>query len=180
MVFQSYALYPHMTVRENMALRASSPARAQGRDRRARAPRRPSVLQLDAPPRPQARGSSPAASASASRSAARSCASPKVFLFDEPLSNLDAALRVAHAPRAREAAPATSATTMVYVTHDQVEAMTLADRIVVLQRRPDRAGRHAARALPPAGQPLRRGLHRLAQDELHARQVRRSVATSTP
>jgi ABC-type sugar transport system ATPase subunit len=76
---------------------------------------------------------------------------PKVFLFDEPLSNLDAALRVADAHRDRQAAPAMLGTTMIYVTHDQVEAMTLADRIVVLRAGNHRAGRHAAGALrPPA------------------------------
>ena len=57
---------------------------------------------------------------------------PKVFLFDEPLSNLDAKLRVANAHGDQDAAPAAGAT-MVYVTHDQVEAMTMADRIVIME-----------------------------------------------
>ena len=74
---------------------------------------------------------------------------PKVFLFDEPLSNLDAALRVQMRIEIARLHNELGAT-MIYVTHDQVEAMTLADRIVVLQRRPGRAGRHAARALSPA------------------------------
>ena len=76
-----------------------------------------------------------AASASASPSAARSSAIPKIFLFDEPLSNLDAELRVAMR-KELAALHAELGGTMIYVTHDQVEAMTLADRIVVL-----RAGR---------------------------------------
>ena len=61
---------------------------------------------------------------------------PKVFLFDEPLSNLDAALRVADPHRDRQAPPEHRRVTMVYVTHDQVEAMTLADRIVRAPRGP--------------------------------------------
>ncbi len=72
------------------------------------------------------------ASVSASPSAARSCRNPKVFLFDEPLSNLDAALRVATRIEIAKLNEQMADTTMIYVTHDQVEAMTLADRIVVL------------------------------------------------
>ncbi len=115
------------------------------------------------------RRSSPAASASASRSAARSCASRRIFLFDEPLSNLDAELRVPMRTEITRAARSGSAATMIYVTHDQVEAMTMADQIVVL-----RAGRIEQVGTPldlynRAGQPLRRRLHRLAADELPAR-----------
>ena len=76
--------------------------------------------------------SSPAASASAWRSAAPSCAQPKVFLFDEPLSNLDAELRVQMRLELARLHQQIGAT-MIYVTHDQVEAMTLADKIFVLQ-----------------------------------------------
>ena len=87
---------------------------------------------------------------------------PTAFLLDEPLSNLDAELRVSM--RAELASlHARLGTTMIYVTHDQVEAMTLADRIVVLRAGRDRAGRHPARALQPPGQPLRRRLHRRAR-----------------
>ena len=67
---------------------------------------------------------------------------PKAFLFDEPLSNLDAALRVQMRLEIAQLQN-TLGTTTIYVTHDQVEAMTMADKIVVLERRPDRAGRHA-------------------------------------
>ena len=75
---------------------------------------------------------------------------PKVFLFDEPLSNLDAKLRVQMRTEIKRLHQKVRTTT-VYVTHDQVEAMTLADRVVVMNARPDRAGRHAERALPLAG-----------------------------
>ena len=72
------------------------------------------------------------ASVSALRSAGPSCAIPKVFLFDEPLSNLDAALRVATRIEIAQLKESMPDSTMIYVTHDQVEAMTLASRIVVL------------------------------------------------
>ena len=91
---------------------------------------------------------------------------PEVFLFDEPLSNLDAALRVRMRYEFAKLHEDLK-TTMVYVTHDQVEAMTLADRIVVLIGRAHRAGRHAAGVVRAPGQPVRRRLHRLAADEFH-------------
>ncbi len=74
----------------------------------------------------------------------------KVFLFDEPLSNLDAALRVQMRMEIAKLKRDLPNTTMVYVTHDQVEAMTMADRIVVLQGRRGRAGWHAHGALRKA------------------------------
>ena len=119
-------------------------------------------------PRTASRASSPAASGSASRWAARSSAIPKVFLFDEPLSNLDAKLRVAMRAEIK-ALHQRLKTTTVYVTHDQVEAMTMADRIVVMHDGRDRADRRAARALRPSGQSLRRAVHRLAGDERRQR-----------
>ena len=93
---------------------------------------------------------------------------PQVFLFDEPLSNLDAKLRVAMRSEIKELHQRLK-TTSIYVTHDQIEAMTMGDKIVVMQRRPDRADRQPARALRPSGQPVRGRLHRLAGDELPAR-----------
>ena len=87
---------------------------------------------------------------------------PQVFLFDEPLSNLDAKLRVQMRTEIK-ALHQRLKTTIIYVTHDQVEAMTMADRIVVMNDGRDRAGRHAARALRPARQHVRRRLHRLAR-----------------
>ncbi len=89
---------------------------------------------------------------------------PKAFLFDEPLSNLDAdcASRCASRSKLHRDLEATS----VYVTHDQIEAMTMADRIVAMNGGVDPAGRHAARALRRSRQHVRRRLHRLAGDEL--------------
>jgi energy-coupling factor transporter ATP-binding protein EcfA2 len=83
-----------------------------------------------------------------------------VFLFDEPLSNLDAALRGQMRIEIAKLHRDLGATT-IYVTHDQVEAMTLADRSWCCATA-DRAGRHAAGAVRPAGQPVRRPVHRLA------------------
>ena len=89
---------------------------------------------------------------------------PQVFLMDEPLSNLDAKLRVQ--TRTQIAAlQRRLGTTTVYVTHDQVEAMTMGDRVAVLKDGQAAAGRHAARPVRPAGQRVRRRLHRLAGDE---------------
>ncbi|WP_282021730.1 ABC transporter ATP-binding protein [Ruegeria faecimaris] len=130
MVFQSYALYPHMTVRENMAFAlkiAKMPAAEVGAavDRAAR------ILQLEPylDRLPKALSGGQRQRVAIGRAIVRD---PKVYLFDEPLSNLDAALRVAtriEIARLKEAMPDS---TMIYVTHDQVEAMTLASRIVVL------------------------------------------------
>lgn len=130
MVFQSYALYPHMTVRENMAfaLKIAKKPKAEidkAIDEAAK------VLQLEdyLDRLPKALSGGQRQRVAIGRSIVRD---PKVYLFDEPLSNLDAALRVAtriEIARLKEAMPDR---TMIYVTHDQVEAMTLASRIVVL------------------------------------------------
>jgi ABC-type Fe3+/spermidine/putrescine transport system ATPase subunit len=90
---------------------------------------------------------------------------PKVFLFDEPLSNLDAELRVQMRAELIELHRRLG-TTMIYVTHDQVEAMTLADKMVVMNGGViQQAGRRSP--LRRSRQPFRRRLRRLAQDELH-------------
>ena len=86
---------------------------------------------------------------------------PAAFLFDEPLSNLDAALRVGMRLEISELHKRLD-TTMIYVTHDQVEAMTMADKIVVLRAGVIEQVGSPARPLPRAAQHLRRGLHRLA------------------
>lgn len=130
MVFQNYALYPHMTVRENMSfglkLRRVAPAMIQ--ERVANAAR---ILNLEPLlerfPRELSGGQRQRVATG--RAIVRD---PKVFLFDEPLSNLDAKLRVAMRAELK-ALHQRLKTTTVYVTHDQIEAMTMADRIVVMQ-----------------------------------------------
>ncbi|KCV81321.1 alpha-glucoside transport ATP-binding protein AglK [Actibacterium atlanticum] len=130
MVFQSYALYPHMTVRENMSFALKIAKKPQAEIDKAVA-EAAKVLQLDdyLDRLPKALSGGQRQRVAIGRSIVRD---PKVYLFDEPLSNLDAALRVAtriEIARLKEAMPDR---TMIYVTHDQVEAMTLASRIVVL------------------------------------------------
>ncbi len=131
MVFQSYALYPHMTVRENIAFGlkvAKVPvADIDGRVREAAA-----VLQIDhlLDRRPRALSGGQRQRVAIGRSIVRQ---PKAFLFDEPLSNLDAELRVQMRVELVGLHERLGAT-MIYVTHDQIEAMTMADRIAVLNR----------------------------------------------
>ena len=131
MVFQNYALYPHMTVAENMgfALKIAG----ESKDKIARAGRaRPPRSSTSSSTSTASRRRSPAASASASPWAARSSAHPQVFLMDEPLSNLDAKLRVQTRSQIAALQRRLGVTT-VYVTHDQVEAMTMGDRVAVLK-----------------------------------------------
>ncbi len=130
MVFQSYALYPHMSVGDNMgfSLKTAGAPKSEIEDKVAEAAR---ILKLEQylDRRPKALSGGQRQRVAIGRSIVRD---PTAFLFDEPLSNLDAALRVEmryeiaklHQNLGR---------TMIYVTHDQVEAMTLADRIVVLE-----------------------------------------------
>jgi multiple sugar transport system ATP-binding protein len=131
MVFQSYALYPHMTVAENMgfALKMAGVAKA---DREAQVGRAAEILRIT-----ELLGRFPKELSGGQRqrvAIGRAIVrKPKVFLFDEPLSNLDAALRVnmrIELSRLHKQL----ATTMIYVTHDQVEAMTLGDRIAVFNK----------------------------------------------
>jgi multiple sugar transport system ATP-binding protein len=130
MVFQTYALYPHMTVAENMAfsLRLAGMPKNQ-RLERARDVAR--ILQLEPllNRKPKELSGGQRQRVAIGRALVRN---PKVFLFDEPLSNLDAALRVQMRLELASLHDSLQAT-MIYVTHDQVEAMTLADKIVVLQ-----------------------------------------------
>ncbi len=129
MVFQSYALYPHMTVRENMAfsLRLRK-ANQKTTDERVNNAAR--ILNLDAllDRHPRELSGGQRQRVAMGRAIVRD---PKVFLFDEPLSNLDAKLRVAMRAEIK-ALHQRLKTTTVYVTHDQIEAMTMADRIVVM------------------------------------------------
>ncbi len=163
MVFQSYALYPHMTVYDNMAFgMRMSPCRKPEIDKRVK--KAADILQLGPYLQrlPKALSGGQRQRVAIGRAIVRD---PKVFLFDEPLSNLDAALRVATRIEIAKLKESMPDTTMIYVTHDQVEAMTLADRIVVL-----RAGVIEQVGAPMElyhrpSQPVRRPVHRLAGDE---------------
>ncbi|WP_299602299.1 sn-glycerol-3-phosphate ABC transporter ATP-binding protein UgpC [uncultured Tateyamaria sp.] len=130
MVFQSYALYPHMTVRDNMtfALKLAKKSQSEIDEAVNRAAR---ILQLEPylDRLPKALSGGQRQRVAIGRSIVRD---PKVYLFDEPLSNLDAALRVATRIEIAQLKESMPDSTMIYVTHDQVEAMTLASRIVVL------------------------------------------------
>ena len=133
MVFQSYALYPHMTVRDNMSF-ALKIAKQSKQEIKAAVDKAAGILQLEPylDRLPKALSGGQRQRVAIGRAIVRD---PKVYLFDEPLSNLDAALRVAtriEIARLKESMPES---TMIYVTHDQVEAMTLATRIVVLANR---------------------------------------------
>ncbi len=129
MVFQNYALYPHMTVAENMAFGLKNIRVAPDviRQRIAEAAR---ILEIDAllNRRPSQLSGGQRQRVAIGRAIVKE---PKAFLFDEPLSNLDAALRARTRVELAELHQRLKST-MIYVTHDQVEAMTLADRIVVL------------------------------------------------
>jgi alpha-glucoside transport system ATP-binding protein len=130
MVFQSYALYPHMTVRDNMTFALKIAKKPQS-EIDAAVERAAKALQLTPylDRLPKALSGGQRQRVAIGRSIVRD---PKVYLFDEPLSNLDAALRVATRIEIAQLKEAMPNSTMVYVTHDQVEAMTLASRIVVL------------------------------------------------
>jgi multiple sugar transport system ATP-binding protein len=130
MVFQNYALYPHMTVKENMAfsLKLRKAPRDEIERRVARAAEILGLQQfLERYPRQLSGGQRQRVAMG--RAIVRD---PQVFLFDEPLSNLDAKLRVQMRTEIKELHQRLK-TTSVYVTHDQIEAMTMADRIVVMQ-----------------------------------------------
>ncbi|CCQ72155.1 ABC transporter ATP-binding protein [Magnetospira sp. QH-2] len=129
MVFQSYALYPHMSVRKNIAF----PLKMAGMDQAEidkKVDGAAKVLNLDSyiDRRPGQLSGGQRQRVAIGRAIVRE---PKAFLFDEPLSNLDAALRVNMRLEISELHQSLK-TTMIYVTHDQVEAMTMADKIVVL------------------------------------------------
>jgi len=130
MVFQNYALYPHMTVRENMAFSLMLARRPAG-EVRERVGKAAEILGLtallDRYPRQLSGGQRQRVAMG--RAIVRD---PQVFLFDEPLSNLDAKLRVAMRTEIKELHQRLK-TTSVYVTHDQIEAMTMADKIVVMK-----------------------------------------------
>jgi multiple sugar transport system ATP-binding protein len=129
MVFQNYALYPHMTVEQNMSfgLRLKRYPKAEIRKRVDEAARILDIKELLAR-KPKQLSGGQRQRVAMGRAIVRN---PKVFLFDEPLSNLDAKLRVQMRTEIKKVHQQVRTTT-VYVTHDQVEAMTLADRVVVM------------------------------------------------
>jgi ABC-type sugar transport system ATPase subunit len=153
MVFQSYALYPHLSVRENLAFGLKM-RKTPGKEIEARVAAAAAMLGLEPllDRRPAALSGGQRQRVAMGRAVVRR---PKVFLFDEPLSNLDASLRAQMRLELLRLHQQLGAT-MIYVTHDQVEAMTLADRIAVLD----------AGALLQVGPP----------DELYARPADRFVA----
>ena len=164
MVFQNYALYPHMTVFDNMAFSLKlrgTPKEEIASARQARR-RHAGHRRLPASASRKALSGGQRQRVALGRALVRE---PQVFLLDEPLSNLDAKLRVqtrteiAGCTRRRE-------TTFVYVTHDQVEAMTMGDRIAVLNAGVIQQLGRAAGTLRPPRQPLRRRLHRQPRDGL--------------
>ncbi len=130
MVFQSYALYPHMTVYDNMAFGLENMGVAKA-DIASKVNGAAKLLRLEAllERKPTQLSGGQRQRVAIGRAIVRE---PKVFLFDEPLSNLDAELRVSMRAEIRDLHARLKAT-MVYVTHDQVEAMTMADKIVVLR-----------------------------------------------
>ena len=130
MVFQSYALYPHMSVRDNMSF-ALKIAKKSKAEIDAAVNKAAKILQLEdyLDRLPKSLSGGQRQRVAIGRSIVRD---PKVYLFDEPLSNLDAALRVATRIEIAQLKESMPNSTMIYVTHDQVEAMTLATRIVVL------------------------------------------------
>ncbi|OAN75255.1 sugar ABC transporter ATP-binding protein [Sulfitobacter sp. EhC04] len=130
MVFQSYALYPHMSVRKNIAFPLKMAKMDQAEiDKRVDAAAQVLNLADYIDRRPGQLSGGQRQRVAIGRAIVRE---PAAFLFDEPLSNLDAALRVGMRMEISELHKKL-ATTMIYVTHDQVEAMTMADKIVVLQ-----------------------------------------------
>ena len=131
MVFQNYALYPHMTVAENIGypLKVARVARAE-RDERVRAAAAKVELEGYLDRRPHALSGGQRQRVALARAIVRT---PQLFLMDEPLSNLDAKLRVSMRAQLKHLQHELGTTT-IYVTHDQVEAMTLADRVAVLSK----------------------------------------------
>lgn len=131
MVFQSYALYPHMTVEQNIGfgLRMNGVSRDVVKNKTMEVAK---VLQLDAllKRKPKQLSGGQKQRVAIGRAIIRD---PKVYLFDEPLSNLDAELRVEMRLQINRLHKSMPESTMIYVTHDQVEAMTMADKIVVLK-----------------------------------------------
>ena len=149
MVFQSYALYPHMTVYENMAFGLRHLKLPKGEvDRRVQVASASLRLTELLERKPAALSGGQRQRVAIGRAIVRK---PKVFLFDEPLSNLDASLRVKTRVEIARLHRELGQVSMIYVTHDQVEAMTLADKIVLLR---PLEGRNGLPSIAQVGTPL--------------------------
>ncbi|TAM49522.1 MAG: ATP-binding cassette domain-containing protein [Paraburkholderia sp.] len=149
MVFQSYALYPHMTVYENMAFGLRHLRLPKGEvDRRVQVASASLRLTELLERKPAALSGGQRQRVAIGRAIVRK---PKVFLFDEPLSNLDASLRVKTRVEIARLHRELGEVSMIYVTHDQVEAMTLADKIVLLR---PLEGREGVASIAQVGTPL--------------------------
>ena len=170
MVFQNYALYPHMTVRENLAygLKLRKMPKAEWKQKVDEVAK---TLGLDEllNRKPAALSGGQRQRVAMGRAIVRE---PKAFLMDEPLSNLDAKLRVSMRAELAKLHDRLGVTT-VYVTHDQVEAMTLGQRVAVLRDGLLQQVDTPQRALPQSDESLRRRIHRLAVDEPRRRGDRR-------
>ena len=147
MVFQNYALYPHMSVADNMGF-ALKMAKVKDEERRKRVEDAAKILGLTEylDRKPKALSGGQRQRVAMGRAIVRS---PQVFCMDEPLSNLDAKMRVATRTDIAKLQAELGVTT-VYVTHDQVEAMTMGDRVAVMKDGYLHAGRHPAAALRQA------------------------------
>ena len=163
MVFQNYALYPHMTRRRQHGLRAEDGQGARPTSARSASTRRPgssaSTEYLER--KPKALSGGQRQRVAMGRAIVRN---PQVFCMDEPLSNLDAKMRVQTRTDIAKLQADLGVTT-VYVTHDQVEAMTMGDRVAVMKHGDLQQVDTPLQPLRQAGQPVRRRLHRLPADE---------------
>ncbi len=166
MVFQSYALYPQMTVEKNLSfgLQVAKMPQAEIDKRVARAAE---ILQIQPllKRKPAELSGGQRQRVAIGRALVRDV---DVFLFDEPLSNLDAKLRSELRVEIKRLHQSLK-NTMIYVTHDQIEALTLADRIAIMKSGIIQQLCRSDDDLQQAAQPLRRRLHRLAVDEFPAR-----------
>ena len=184
MVFQSYALYPHLTVYDNIAfgLRLRKAPKDEI-DQRVRDAARILGLEEFLDRKPRALSGGQRQRVAMGRAIVRE---PAAYLMDEPLSNLDAKLRV-HMRAEIASLQNELGVTTIYVTHDQVEAMTMGDRVAVMRKGELQQVAPPAGALRAAGQPLRRRLHRLAGDEhgrgddrAAQRRARRATSAAQP
>ncbi len=168
MVFQSYALYPQMTVKGNLSFGLKNAGLPKDEIEK-RIARTAEILQIEPllDRKPSQLSGGQRQRVAIGRALVRDV---DVFLFDEPLSNLDAKLRSELRVEIKRLHQKL-ANTMIYVTHDQIEAMTLADRIAVMKGGLIQQLGRAAGNLQTAGQPLRRRLHRLSGHELPRRRA---------